>query len=135
SLYDTRLEPSHFSMALGPVNAVPDRRLVGGRTRAILRSHLHSLLSRLAKQSRKEGPSGSLLAFARGDVALRLNPYPLHYRAAFAFSTILCPHPQRHSLRFACPEGQRYGFTMFHLIHTVGLGCAFSPVAFVSVHF
>ena len=25
------------------------------------------------------------------DVALRRNPYPLHYRTAFAFSTILCP--------------------------------------------
>ena len=25
------------------------------------------------------------------DIALRLNPYPLHYKTAFAFSTILCP--------------------------------------------
>jgi len=70
---------------------------------------------RLIKLSRRERPSGSLPAFAWGDVALRLNPYPLHYRTAFAFSTILCPHRQQHSLRSACPEGQRYGFTVFRL--------------------
>src|SRR3546814_6194735 len=39
------------------------------------------------------------------------------------------PHHQQHSLRSACPEGRRYGLTVFHLIHKVGLGCASSPVA------
>src|SRR5262249_41610499 len=35
------------------------------------------------------------------DVALRLNPYPTHYRSAFAFSAILYPAFHRHSLRSA----------------------------------
>lgn len=43
-------------------------------------------------------PYGSLLAFTPNDVIdvnswPRFNPYPLHYRAAFAFSAFLYPHP------------------------------------------
>jgi len=33
------------------------------------------------------------------------DPYPRYYRAAFAFSAFLCPHPLRHSLRSAFPTG------------------------------
>jgi len=46
-------------------------------------------------------PRGSLLAFAQDDVVLRLNPYPTHYRSAFAFSTILYPQLYRPSSRLA----------------------------------
>src|SRR3546814_16042941 len=84
---------------------------------------------RLDKFSRRERPSGSLPAFAWDDVALRLNPYPSHYRPAFAFSTFLYPHHQQHSLRSACPEGRSYGLTVFHLIPKLGLCCASSPAA------
>ncbi|RKJ38832.1 hypothetical protein D7X94_14800 [Acutalibacter sp. 1XD8-33] len=35
---------------------------------------------------------------------LRFNPYPPHYRAAFAFSMFLYPHPHRHTLRWAFPR-------------------------------
>src|SRR3546814_7984755 len=49
------------------------------------------------------------LAFAWDDVALRLNPYPSHYRTAFAFSTFLYPHHQQHSLRSARSEERRVG--------------------------
>jgi hypothetical protein len=50
------------------------------------------------------------------DVAGWLNPYPPHYRAAFAFSFLLCPQPRRLALRFAFPhKGEGYGFTMFRI--------------------
>ena len=62
-----------------------------------------------------------------GDVASRLNPYPLHYRTAFAFSTFLYPHRPQHSLRFACPKGRRYGLTVFHVSNQSGLDSAFPP--------
>jgi hypothetical protein len=35
--------------------------------------------------------------------AHRLNPYPPHYRPAFASSTFLYPHSHQLSLRLACP--------------------------------
>lgn len=81
----------------------------------------NSLIKRLIKLSRKERPSGSLPTFAWDDVALQLNPYLPHYRAAFAFSTFsLYPHRQRHPLRFACPKGQRYGLTVFRMSNEMG---------------
>src|SRR5438067_1554813 len=42
----------------------------------------------------------------RGDVAGRLNPYPAHYRPAFACSLLLYPPPHRLTLRFAFPRGE-----------------------------
>lgn len=63
---------------------------------------------------------------------MRFNPYLLHYRAAFAFSTFLYPHHQQHSLRSACPAGRRYGLTVFHVNNKSGLGSAFPPVVVLS---
>ena len=51
------------------------------------------LLRRLADGSRPPTPQGSLPTCAGGDVALGLNPYPAHYRPAFACSLILYPPP------------------------------------------
>src|SRR2546425_2747516 len=45
----------------------------------------------------------------RGDVARRLNPYPLHYSAAFACSLLLYPPPHRLALRLAFPDGKATG--------------------------
>jgi len=53
---------------------------------------------------------------------LRLNPYPSHYRTAFAFSDILYPRIHRLSLRLACPCGRIYGLTVFHVNNTGRLG-------------
>src|SRR5258708_40212818 len=39
--------------------------------------------------------------------------YPFHYRAAFAFSIILYPHPRRSLLRNSYPFGETYGLTTF----------------------
>jgi hypothetical protein len=36
----------------------------------------------------------------------RLNPYPSHYKTAFASSTILYPQPHRLALRLAFPMGE-----------------------------
>src|ERR1051326_8549371 len=41
----------------------------------------------------------------RGDVAGRLNPYPAHYRPAFACSLLLYPPPPGLALRLAFPAG------------------------------
>ncbi len=46
-----------------------------------------------------------------------LNPYPSHYRMAFACSSISNPHLQQRALRFHLPEGtrQRYGVSTFRV--------------------
>jgi hypothetical protein len=45
------------------------------------------------------------------------NPYPAHYRPAFAFSTFPYPQPHPHALRLAFPYGlprwETYGLTTF----------------------
>jgi hypothetical protein len=43
---------------------------------------------------------------------LRRNPYPPHYKVAFAFSIILYPHPFRLTLRLAFPMG---GVRAYHV--------------------
>jgi hypothetical protein len=42
----------------------------------------------------------------RGDLAWRRNPYPAHYRPAFACSLLLYPPPSRLALRHAFPAGR-----------------------------
>src|SRR5260370_10321983 len=65
SLYDTHLKPPHLSVSCLPINGMPASFLVGSRTsRLCFCRHLHCLLCRLVKFSRKERPDGSLLAFA-----------------------------------------------------------------------
>ena len=55
-------------------------------------------------------------AFAWGDVGFRLNPYPAHYRPAFASSILPFPHAHRRPLRSAFPCRGTYGVSTFHLI-------------------
>src|SRR5260370_1474614 len=49
----------------------------------------------------------------RGDVARRLNPCPLDYRAAFACSLLPYPPPHRLALRLAFPDGEATGLPRF----------------------
>ncbi|WP_428481004.1 transposase [Pseudomonas chlororaphis] len=58
-------------------------------------------------------PAYPLMAMLRVHLMQNWFGYPPDYRTAFAFSTFLYPHHQQHSLRSACPEGQRYGLTVF----------------------
>jgi hypothetical protein len=89
----------------------PDRKPVGECTSQCRHCrHLPSLLERLAKVSGDERPDGRLRACAWGDVACGLNPYPSHYRMAFASSILLLPHAYRLALRCAFPGGRRTGF-------------------------
>ena len=60
-------------------------------------------------------------------MSFQLNPYPAHYRPAFAFSTFLCPHLYQPPLR------ERYGFNKFRISNTNGLDPASSPIAITSV--
>jgi hypothetical protein len=77
-----------------------------------LRSRRHlcfAAQSRLAVLSRASTPEGSLPPFGRGAVARRLNPYPTHYRPAFASSLLLYPLPHRLALRLTFPGGRATG--------------------------
>ena len=71
---------------------------------------------RLAVLSRASPPEGSLPACPGDDVAGWLNPYPAHYRSAFACSLVLYPLPCQVVLRLPfrwgwAPEGN--GLTTF----------------------
>ena len=54
------------------------------------------------KLSRDERPAGSLLPFRVGQ---SLNPYPTHYRLAFASSSIPYPQPYQLALRLTFSLG------------------------------
>jgi hypothetical protein len=62
----------------------------------------------------------------RGHVALRPNPYPPHYRAAFASSTFPYPQPQGRALRRAFLEGR---LRAYHVppLRPDGVGSAYPP--------
>jgi hypothetical protein len=62
---------------------------------------------------------------------LALNSYPLHYREAFAFSTLPCPQPRRLASRLAFLSFSKGRLRVFHVSHLNpdGLGPAYSPVA------
>jgi hypothetical protein len=62
-----------------------------------------------------------------------LNPYPPHYRSAFASSAFLYPHSHQLSSRLACLNRRGYGLTTFRLNDTSGLGPAFPPAAPMSM--
>jgi hypothetical protein len=64
----------------------------------------------------------------RGDLFI---PYPVHYRPAFACSTILCPLWHRTTLRSslsAVPARRHIGFALFRTKSASREGSAFSPV-------
>ena len=71
--------------------------------------HLQHPLYRFPRCFRAETPDGSLPAFAEDHVASRLNPYPPHYKAAFACSILLYPPSYRLTLRLAFPSGRTTG--------------------------
>lgn len=55
---------------------------------------------------------------ARGILLLLRNPYPPHYKAAFAFSILLYPQPYRFALRLTFPREllrEDYGLTTFRV--------------------
>ena len=86
-------------------------------------------LKRLARLSRDERPEGSRPAFAWGDLARGLNPYPSDYGTAFASSLIPYPPSHRYRLAAGLPQGEGDGLTTFHGWITDGVGSACSPVA------
>jgi hypothetical protein len=75
------------------------------------------------------GSSGSLVGkdrievcpLSRGVILPELrNSYPPHYKAAFPFSILLCPHSHRLASRLAFPVREKYGFTTFHNSNLTG---------------
>jgi hypothetical protein len=86
---------------------------------------------RFCKFFRQPRPAGSLPDFAAESCR---NSYPLHYRAAFAFSSLLYPLPQQRALRRRLPRiGRDIGLALFCLNDTNDVVPAFTPAAFVSV--
>jgi hypothetical protein len=63
---------------------------------------------------------------------VRAVPYPPDYRAAFAFSGLLYPHPQQRTSRLACLFGQGYGLTVFRVSNNGRLAANFLPVVVLS---
>ena len=109
-LHNTRLEPPHRPMDGIPVNGVPSPRARGERTsQCCHRGHLPSLCQKLAQLCCEARPDRRLPACAWGDVARGRNPYPSHYRTAFASSILPFPHIYRLALRLAFPCGRRTG--------------------------
>src|SRR6266446_5417652 len=109
-LHHPCLEPPHLPVDGIPIDGVPCRGAVGECTSQCRHCrHLPSLLERLAKVSGDERPDGRLRACAWGDIAPVLNPYPSHYRMAFASSILPLPHAYRLALRLAFPRGRRTG--------------------------
>ena len=86
--------------------------------------HLLCFLSRFLRLSRDETPEGSQPACAWG-----IDPYPFHYRAAFASSLLPYPHANQLPLRVAFPYGRRVGLPRSMSVPSNGLGPASSPVA------
>src|SRR5499427_3809084 len=129
-LHNTRLEPPHCPMDGIPINGVPGHQVSGERTSQCCHCcHLPSLCQKLAKFSCAERPDGRLPACAWGHVAPALNPYPLHYRVAFASSILLCPHACQLPLRLAFPHGRRTGLPCSVSVTTNGVGALCPPVA------
>jgi len=121
---NTWLWPNLHHTCLEP----PNREPVGECTSQCRHCrHLLSPLWRLAKVSGDARPDGRLPACAWGDVARGLNPYPSHYRTAFASSIFPFPHIYRLALRLAFPCVQ--GCHVPSQSHTNGLGALCPPVA------
>ena len=92
--------------------------------------HLLCLPSQLFRRSRAETPEGSQPAFAGGDLARRLNPYPSDYRSGIRFLPPPLPAvPSATALRRAYPEGRTTGLPRSTDVSSDGLGSACSPVA------
>jgi hypothetical protein len=68
-------------------------------------------------------------ACAWSHVAHGRNPYPPHYRVAFASSILPCPHIYRLALRLTFPHGRRTGLPCSVSITTNGVGALCPPVA------
>ena len=75
--------------------------------------HLLCLLNRFANLSRDARPAWEVSPLSRGVMLHALNPYPSHYRMAFASSGVPYPHPHGLTLRLAFPFRERYGLTTF----------------------
>jgi hypothetical protein len=97
NLHDTRLEPAKRA-AQGCTLGSRTSKPFGCR---------HSCFAPLAGWPGSlvtEDPEEVCRLSPQDDVAHRRNPYPPHYRAAFASSSILCPQPRQVILRLPCPR-------------------------------
>jgi len=106
-LDDTRCSLLTWLPTLGPVYLFPCFRLAGGCTRGLLCVHLQfpptNVLPTLSSRTTRWKS-----ARFRGEV----ESYPLHYRTALAFSSILCPPFPQRSLRTRLPPvgGEMSGY-------------------------
>ena len=129
-LHDTRLEPPHVAVDGVPIDGVPvpppvESAPVSVATAVICLLSCGGWPSSLVMKDQMD-----VCPLSRG-VMLRggLNPYPPHYRMAFASSILLFPHAYRLALRLAFPHGRRTGLPCSVSVTTNGLGALCPPVA------
>jgi hypothetical protein len=89
--------------------------------------HLQHLLSRFFRRSRTGTPQGSLLAFASGDVTIRIHPITGRHSL---FPTPIPAAPSVGLTTFLPSVKEQYGLTTFRKVDKDGLGALCSPVAF-----
>ncbi len=93
--------------------------------------HLLSLLKRFSKFSGRKKPSRSLHPFGLGISGFR-QPYPIHYKQAFAFSTFLYPQSHQLALQLAFLEGGLWAYRVSLKLHN-NLGLVYPPIVLLSV--
>ena len=131
---DPFLNPSYMLLGFIPMDNIPLFRMPIG----LFNEFTHRLTSPQVKTSQYipfvETCFGSQLPFGLGIPAVRslLQPYPLHYRGAFAFSYILCPlsHPRSCVRDTTIFRGTRRVYQVSYVrLSSEPLGRRFPPVA------
>ncbi len=70
---------------------------------------------RFSKRSRNGAPALDVGSLSGRVMSVALNPYPSHYRAAFASSSLLRPHFQQRALRFRLLQYSEAEIRGFHV--------------------
>ena len=111
-LDDSSLQPTHIAMNFLPVDGVPVRYAVEGRTSSVYfrdfcrRGFCRHLLFLLVSFIQVFSSRKTSRKFARFRVRCCCNLYPSHYRRAFAFSAFLYPLSHRRTLRLPTANGR-----------------------------
>ena len=119
-LHNTRLQPTHIPVGSLEVNVMPTFKFAGSCTSRFCFCHLLCFLNRFLKLSCDVRPRGSLLTFARDDVALlgsipippitgRHSLFPLSFTRCCIENTLRCLYPEGQHRAYHVPCTYLYG--------------------------